>query len=115
MSAMKITEAAHLTCLKLTRRFDRRLDRRCDDAFEAAAHLGFESGGHGMRRLSDGDHEDAIVGIKMVQIFADAQHTPLAVHVAREGVFDGCVLQRRRENLAGNFAHASELLAALGR
>jgi hypothetical protein len=34
------------------------------------------------------------------------------MHVAREGIFDGCVLQRCREDLAGSLAHKAELLAA---
>jgi hypothetical protein len=76
--------------------------------------LGFESGGHGMRGLSDGDYEDAIVGIEVVQVVADAEDTALAMYVAREGVFYGSILQRGGENFAGDFAHARELELAGG-
>src|ERR1700687_1519225 len=77
--------------------------------------MGFESRGHGVRGLSDGDDEDAIVGIEIVQIVADAQNAALTVHVAGEGVFDGGILQRCGEDLTGGVAHAAELLIALGR
>src|SRR5207245_11202058 len=90
-------------------------DRLCHDAFEAAAELDLESGGQGVRGLSDGDDEDAIVGIEIVQIVADAQNTALAVHVAGEGVFDGGVLKSGRKDLARRLAHASKLLGTLGR
>jgi hypothetical protein len=32
--------------------------------------------------FADGDYEDAIVGIEIVEVFADPQDTALAVHVA---------------------------------
>ena len=104
MPAAKIPETAHLAG---------GFDGRCDNAFEAAAELGFESGGHGVRRLPDGDDEDALVGIEIVQVVADAQDTALAVHVAGEGAFDGGVLERGGEDLAGDVAHVAELLFAL--
>ncbi len=108
MASAKIAEAVDLV---------RGFDRRCDDAsrlLPLASDLGFESGGHGVRGLADGDDEDAIVGIEMVEVFADAQDAALAVHVAGEGGFDGGVFEGRGEYLAGGFAHAGELLLALG-
>ncbi len=56
--------------------------------------LRFESGGHRVRGLSDGDDEDALVRIEIVQIVADAQNTALTVHVAGKSALDGGVLQR---------------------
>src|ERR1700716_2396946 len=106
MSTAKITEAANLVYW---------FDRRCDDAFEAAAELRFESGGHGVRGLSDGDDEHTIVGIEIVQIVADAQNAALTVHVAGESVSDGGILESGRKDLARRLAHASKLLGALGR
>jgi len=105
MSAAKIAEAADLAC---------RFDRRCDDAFEGAADLGFESCGHGVRGFSDGNYEDAVVGVEVVEIVSDAQDSALAVDVAGEGGFDGGMLERGGEDLTGDFAHAAELLLALG-
>lgn len=49
-----------------------------------------------------------------MQVFADAQDAALAVHVAGESGFDGGVLQRGGEDLAGDVAHAAELLVARG-
>src|ERR1700687_1453383 len=106
MCAAKIAETAHLAG---------GLNRRCDDAFEAAAELGFESGGHGVRGLADRNHEDAMEGIEMVQVVADAQDAALAVHITGEGTFDGSVLQGGVEYLTGDVAHAPELLVAHGR
>ncbi len=105
MSAAKIAETADLA---------HGIDRRCDDALEAAAELGFESGGHGVRGLSYGDYEDAVVGIEIMQVFADAQDAALTMHVAGEGGFNGGVFQGGGEYLASDFAHTSELLVAGG-
>src|SRR5208282_945758 len=106
MSAAKIAEAADLI---------RGLDGRRDDAFESATGLSFESGGHGVRGFADGDDEDAVVGVEIVEIFSDAQDAALTVDVAGEGAFDGGVLQRGGEDLAGDFAHVAELPLAGGR
>jgi len=64
--------------------------------------------------LPDGDDEDAMVGIEIVEIVADAQDAALTVDVAGEGAFDLGVLERGSEDLTGDFAHAAELLFALG-
>jgi hypothetical protein len=110
MAAVEITEPADLT---LTLRFDGGGD---DAGFEAAAaDLGFESGGHGVRGLSDGNYEDAIIGVEMVQIVANAQDTTLAVQVAGKSAFDGGVVKRGDENLAGRLPHLAEVLLTFGR
>ncbi len=80
-----------------------------------AAHLSFESGGHGVGGLSDGNDEDAVVGIEIVQVVANAQDTALAVHVAGESAFDGGVAERGDEDLAGDLPHLAEVLLAFGR
>ena len=112
MSSTKIAETADLTCLTMA--FG--VNRRCDNAnFEAtAAESAFERRGHGVRGLSDGDDKNALVRIQIVQVFADAKYATLAVHVPGEGAFDGGVLERRGKDFAGDFAHASELVGALG-
>src|ERR1035437_9665012 len=102
MSAAERAEAAYLT---------RWLDRRGDNAFEAAADSRFESGGHSVRGLAHGNHEDAMEGVEIVQVVANAQDAAFAVHVTGEGAFDGSVLQCGGEDLAGNRSeeHTSEL------
>src|SRR5271157_2812924 len=107
MSSMKIAEAADLTfgC-----------DGRGNDAcFEAtAADLSCQGGGHGVSGLADGDNEDAVIGIEIVQVVADAQDPALAVHVAGESACDGGVVQRGDENLAGRLAHLAEVVLTFG-
>jgi hypothetical protein len=48
-----------------------------------------------------------------VEVIADAQDATLAMDVAREGVFNGGILQRGGEDFAGRVAHARKLLIAL--
>ena len=100
MSAAKIAEAADLIGW---------LDRRCNNAFESAAELGFESGGHGVRSLADGDDEDALVGIEIVQVVADAQDAALAVHVAGEGAFNRGVLEGVRRKSRGRLRACEQI------
>ena len=86
--------------------------RRCPS--KLLPRLGFERCSHGVRGFSNGDDEDALVGIEIVEVFADAQNAALTVHVAGKRAFYGGVFERGGEDLAGDFAHAAELLVALG-
>src|SRR6202166_5280603 len=105
MSAPKIPKAADLDMAC-------GFDRRGDDAFKAAANLGFKCAGHGVGRLSHGDNEDATIRVEIMKIFADPQEAALAVHIASEGAFDGGALERGGENFACNTAHVPEILIA---
>ena len=66
-----------------------------------------------MRSLADRNHEHARVGIEIVQVLADPEYTALAMHMLRESLLDGGVLQRRDKNVARRFSHAKKLLQAL--
>ena len=61
-----------------------RIDRTGHNAFEAIARLHFERIDHGMRGFADGDHQHAIVGIEVMQVFANAEHSAIAIHMALE-------------------------------
>ena len=104
MPATKIAEAAELA---------REIDRRRDDAFKVAAGLCFKRGDHSVRRLSHGHYKDAVIGIKIMQIFANAQYVAFAMHIAGESAFDGGVAQRGGKNFTRNATHMAELLIAL--
>ena len=72
MAAAKVAKASHLR---------NRIDRTGHDAFEAIARLHFQRIDHGMRGFADGDHQHAVVGIEVVQVFANAEHSAIAIHV----------------------------------
>jgi hypothetical protein len=60
-----------------------------NDAFEQCARLGRERFGHRVRRLTDGDHEAAAVGVEIEQIFTHAEHAAaFEIDVAVEGSAD---------------------------
>ena len=105
MSSAKIAEAADLAF---------RLDRRCDDTFKTPADLRFEGRSHGVSGLANRDHEDAMVGIEVVQIVSDAEDAALAVDAAGKRGFYGSILKRGGEDIASGVAHPGELLQALG-
>src|SRR6266576_5019451 len=100
MPSLKISEAANLV---------RGRDRRCNNALETAAHLGFKGCRHGMSCLADGNHQYARVRIEIVQVFANAQHSTFATHVKGERAFDRGVLERGGEDFARNITHLPEL------
>jgi hypothetical protein len=56
-----------------------------------------------------------MVGIQVVKVFSHAKDAALAVYVAGKSTFDGGILERGTENLAGGFAHAAEFGFASGR
>ncbi len=76
MSAMKIAEAA---CLRI------RLHGTGDDALEIVSRLNFQRADHGVRGLADRNHQYAVVGMKIVKVFADAQHAAFAGNMPLEG------------------------------
>ena len=106
MSAMKVAESTDLSF---------GLDQRGDDAFQTAAYLRFECGGHGVRGFADGDYENATVGVEIVEVVANTEDSTLAVDVTSEGTGDGGVLERGGEDGAGGVAHGGKLLQALWR
>src|SRR5262249_39702460 len=57
--------------------------------------------------------EHAPVGMKIVQILANAQHAALAMHMTGEGALNRGVLQGGCEDFAGDITHVTELLFAL--
>src|SRR5208337_1766162 len=71
MASMKIAEAADLAGLAQSSGIDGGGDYACFGT--AAADLRFERGGHGVGGFADGDDEDAVVGVEVVEIFANAQ------------------------------------------
>ena len=75
----------------------------------------FKSRSHGVRGFADGDHKNAIVGVKVVEILANAQDSSVAVDMPSERAFDGSVPKRGGKNVASDDAHACELLLAVGR
>ena len=64
------------------------IDRGGDDAFEAAADLGFERFDQSVSGFTDGDDQHAGVGVEVVEVVTDSQDAALAVNVAGEGFWD---------------------------
>ncbi len=96
MPSAKITEASQLRS---------RVDRTGDDAFEAVSRLHFERIHHGVRRFADGDHEHAIVRIEIVQVFADAEHSAIAIHVTLKRPVDAGFGESVLEQMARGDPH----------
>src|SRR5579862_928737 len=101
MAATKVSESTNLAG---------GLNRRSHDAFEQIPHLAREGSGHGVRGFSDRDYKNARVCVQIMQVFANAQNPPLAMHVARKGAFDRRILERGRENFARGLSHSGELI-----
>ncbi len=105
MAAAKIAEASHLR---------NRIERAGHDACEAAARLHFERIDHGMRRLANGDHQHAIVGIEVVQILANAEHTFIALHVSLKCPVDAGFRKCMLKQVTRSDAHVQGKLIAIG-
>jgi hypothetical protein len=106
MASVEIAEASDLI---------RGLNGGGDDAFENATHLSFEGDSHGVGSFSNGDDEEAVVGVEIVEVFSDAKDAAMTVDVAGESAFDGGVGESGGENVAGGFAHVAEFALASGR
>ena len=72
MSADKVSKTPHV---KL------RLNRAGYDSLESLPGLLMQGGQHGVRGLADCNHENAAMRMKVVKIFADAQHAAFAAHM----------------------------------
>src|SRR5258706_15311482 len=105
MSAPKIPEATHLPLW---------LYRRSDDPLKPTTRLRFQRRHHRMRRFADGNYEHSRIGIEIVQVLANAQHSALAAYVTRKRTLNRSVFQCGREDLTGDVPHLPELLLALG-
>ena len=99
MSSLKVAETAHLR---------RRQNRAGDDSFKLVPCLHFQGTGHGVRGLADGNHQHSVVSMKIVEVFADAQHAAFTGDMTLKSLVDTgfckCVLEkmpRRNAHLDG--------------
>ena len=105
MASAKVAEAPNLR---------NRIDRTGHNALEAIARLHFERIDHGMRRFADGNHQHAIVGIKVMQVFANAEHSAIAIHVALKCPVDAGFRERMLEQMTRGNPHVQGKLLAIG-
>src|SRR5712692_274108 len=96
MPAPEIAKAARLR---------NRLNRTGHDAFEARARLHLQRIDLGMCGFPDGNHQHPAVGVEIVKVFTDAQHTSLTVNVPLESSIDGGFREGMLEKLPGGDAH----------
>ncbi len=69
---------------------------------------------HGLRRFADGDHQHAVVGIEIVQVLADAQHSAIAIHVALKRPVDAGFREGMLKQMTRGDSHVQGKLFAIG-
>src|SRR5579864_8572112 len=106
MSAMKIAEPA---CLRT------RLNRTGDDSFKVISRLNFQCTQHCLRGLADGNHQHAVVSMKIVKVFADTQHPAFAGNMTLESSINAGFTQRTFEKLPRRDPHLNGDSLAVGR
>ena len=67
-----------------------------------------------MRRLADGNHQHAIVGIEVVQILANSKHAFVTIHMSLKCAVDAGFRQRMLKQVARDNAHVESKLLAIG-
>ena len=100
MAALKITEAVKLR---------RGLNRTGDDAFQRRADLLGKGFHHAVPRLAQRYNQCTRIRVQVVEIVADAQDSPLTMHMPREGLADRRFGQRTMENREGGRPHLPNL------
>ncbi len=106
MPSAKVAEAPHLRD---------GIDRTGHNPFETIPRLHLERVEHGMRRFSDGDYKNAVIRIEVMQVFADAEHAAIAIHMTLERPIDACVSERVLEQMTRCHPHVQVKLLAIGR
>src|SRR5437016_3515371 len=96
MSAEKVTKAANLK---------RRLNRACDNSFEAFSSLFVQRDQHRVCGFANRNDENAAIGVQVVKIFTNPQHLAFAGDMLRKSPADAGFAQRMLEDVAGNFLH----------
>ncbi len=96
MASEKIAEAANLRSWR---------GGTGDDPFKAVSGLHVQCSHHGMRRLAQCHDEDSVVGMEIVQVFANAQHAALANHMLFESTINAGPGQGVFEKMARSDAH----------
>src|SRR5713226_2518041 len=104
MAAPEIAKPAYLRS---------RLGRAGHDPFEAMARLHLQGIDQGVGGFPDGYHQHPVVGVEIVKVLADAQHTPLAVNVPLKSSVDAGFCECMLEKLPGRDAHLDREPAAL--
>ena len=90
------------------------IDRTGHDALEAIARLHFERIDHGMRGFADGDHEHAAIRIQVMQVFANAEHSAIAIHMALKCPVDAGFAERMLKQMTRSDPHVQGKLLAIG-
>ena len=96
MAAVEVTKAGQLGTWSYGCR---------NNSFEALSGLHFQGVDHPGCGFAEGNHEHAAVGIKLVEVFADAQHAAFAINMALEGTVDAGFGEGVFKKLAGCDPH----------
>jgi len=89
--------------------------RTNNDPFEMAAGSRFERLNHGVSGFADRDHKNAMVGMQIVQIVANAQHAMVALDATDKRFGNAGFRERLLKNVARAVTHALELQVGGGR
>ena len=60
------------------------------------------------------DHQHAIIGIEVVQVFADAEHAAITIHMSLKCPVDAGFRKRMLEKMPRGNAHIQSKLVAIG-
>jgi hypothetical protein len=106
MSAQKIAEPPRLR---------RRLHRTGDDSLKVVSGLNFQRAHHRVRSFANGNHQHPVVGMKVVEIFADPQNAAFTANMAFESPINARLAERAFKNLPRRNPHLDGSSLAVGR
>src|SRR5579864_2275775 len=96
MSAKKIAKPGQLR---------RRIHHAHHNPLQPARDTRMQRLQHGMRSLSERDHEHVAIRAEMIKVLGNAQYAALALHVPREGTRDAGFRERLLKDLSRGRAH----------
>src|SRR2546422_4457659 len=105
MPAPEIAKAARLR---------NRLNRTGHDSLEARARLHLQRIHQSWGGFPDRNHQHPAVGVEIVKVFTDAQHTSLTVNVPLESSIDAGFREGMLEKLPGRDAHVDGEALSVG-
>src|SRR2546422_3791112 len=105
MPAPEIAKAARLR---------NRLNRTGYDSLEARARLHLQGIHQSLGGFPDRNHQHPAVGVEIVKVFTDAQHTSLTVNVPLESSIDAGFREGMLEKLPGGNAHVDGEALSVG-
>src|ERR1700674_1872777 len=105
MAAAKIPKAANLSG---------RLHRTGHDSFQRGSDLRGQGLDHRMSSLAQRHDEYVRIRVQVIKILADAQNSPLAMHVPRKTFNNRGLSEHVLENFAHGITHAAKLEFAIG-